>query len=132
MIWRSLTYLFRGMAYRSRNSVQVGLILLTVLICIYLYNKQSTDLRSSIFQFSVDGQEPSAGILQSLSLTEDQCAATFPGLTKEIDDAVARGPFPLKRQPDHHTGLVQGRIKDGKVLFDNRNTYRPSCIDWQI
>ncbi|APA08906.1 hypothetical protein sscle_04g036760 [Sclerotinia sclerotiorum 1980 UF-70] len=105
------------MAYRSRSPTHIGIILLTVLVCVYLYNKQPTNLRSSIIQFSVDEQKPSVDILQSLSLTEDQCAANFPGLTKEIDDAVARGPFPLRKQPDHRTGLVQGRIKDGKVYI---------------
>lgn len=107
------------MAYRLRSPSHIGIFLLIVLICIYLYDKQSKNLRSSIFQLSPNAQKPSADILQSLSLTEDQCRAAFPGLTKEIDDAVARGPFPLKRQPDHRTGLVQGRIKDGKVIFDH-------------
>ncbi|ESZ99550.1 DUF821 domain-containing protein [Sclerotinia borealis F-4128] len=101
------------MAYRSKSPIHIGIILLTVLVCIYIYNAQSMNQnrRSSILQVSIDEQKPSADILQSLSLTEDQCVATFPGLTKEIDDAVARGSFPLKKQPDHHTGLVQGRIR---------------------
>ncbi|PMD24641.1 hypothetical protein NA56DRAFT_594946, partial [Hyaloscypha hepaticicola] len=34
---------------------------------------------------------------------------------KEIDDAVARGPFTLKKEPDDYTGMVQLRIKDGNV-----------------
>ncbi|TGO17688.1 hypothetical protein BTUL_0015g00230 [Botrytis tulipae] len=105
------------MAYRLRSPSHIGIFLLIVLICIYLYDKQSKNLRSSIFQLSPNEQKPSADILQSLSLTEDQCRAAFPDLTKEIDDAVTRGPFPLKRQPDHRTGLVQGRIKDGKVFI---------------
>lgn len=105
------------MAYRLRSPSHIGILFLIVLVCVYLYDKQSTNLRSSILQFSVNEQTSSADILQSLSLTEDQCRAAFPGLTKEIDDAVARGPFPLKRQPGHYTGLVQGRIKDGKVYF---------------
>ena len=55
-------------------------------------------------------------IFENLFLTEVQCRATFPGLMKEIDDAVARGPFELKKEPDDYTGLVQLRIKDGKVF----------------
>jgi hypothetical protein len=35
---------------------------------------------------------------------------------KEIDDAVARGPFRLKKEPDDYTGMVQLRIKDRKVI----------------
>ncbi|PMD33840.1 hypothetical protein L207DRAFT_589394 [Hyaloscypha variabilis F] len=56
-------------------------------------------------------------IFENLSLTEEQCRATFPGLMKEIDDAVARGPFELKKEPDDYTGLVQLRIKDGKMYI---------------
>jgi hypothetical protein len=35
---------------------------------------------------------------------------------KEIDDAVARGSFDLKKEPDNYTGMVQLGIKDGKVV----------------
>lgn len=59
---------------------------------------------------------PSKETLANLSLTEEQCRATFPGLTKEIDGAVARGQFKVEKEPDDYQGLVQGRIKDGKVL----------------
>ncbi len=58
---------------------------------------------------------PSKETLENLSLTEGECRTTFPGLMKEVDDAVARGPFILKKEPDNYTGLVQLRIKDGKV-----------------
>jgi hypothetical protein len=62
---------------------------------------------------------PSKEILKNPSLTEGQCRTTFPGLTKEIDDAVTRGPFQLERARDDYTGLVQGRIADGKVISDS-------------
>jgi len=52
-------------------------------------------------------------LLRNLSLDEDQCNAAFPGLTKEIDDAVAEGPFTLKQTGD--SGPLQARIKDGQV-----------------
>jgi hypothetical protein len=58
---------------------------------------------------------PSRRVLENLSMTEGQCRVTFPGLMKEIDDAVARGAFELERAKDDYTGLVQGRIEDGKV-----------------
>ena len=58
---------------------------------------------------------PSKETLKNLSLTEEQCRATFPGLMMELDDAVARGPFKLEKEPDDYTGMVQLRIKDGKV-----------------
>src|SRR5271168_2743428 len=59
----------------------------------------------------------SKNTLESLSLTDAQCKAMFPGLTKEIDDAVSRGPFDLKKQKDNYAGLVQGRVKDGKLYI---------------
>ncbi|KAL2162429.1 hypothetical protein VTH06DRAFT_7342 [Thermothelomyces fergusii] len=52
-------------------------------------------------------------ILDNLSLDEAQCRAYFPGLTKEIDDVVAKGPFPVKQTGD--LGPLQGRIKDGQI-----------------
>ena len=58
---------------------------------------------------------PSENTLKSLVLTEEQCAVEFPGLTKEIAKAVAEGPFKLEKRPFDTDGLVQGRIKDGKV-----------------
>ncbi|KAH8768815.1 glycosyl transferase family 90-domain-containing protein [Hyaloscypha finlandica] len=55
--------------------------------------------------------------LKNLSLTEEQCRATFPGLMMEFDGAVARGPFKLEKEPDDYTGMVQLRIKDGKMYI---------------
>lgn len=55
----------------------------------------------------------SSELLRNLSLGEEQCRATFPGLMKEIDDAVAEGPFALKNTGED--GLLQARIKDGQV-----------------
>lgn len=52
-------------------------------------------------------------ILNSLSLTEQECLDAFPGLTKSIDDVVAEGPFKIKNTGD--LGPLQGRIRDGKV-----------------
>lgn len=54
-------------------------------------------------------------LLANLSLSEEQCNAAFPGLTKEIDDAVAEGPFKVKSTGDR--GHLQGRIKDGQVCW---------------
>ncbi len=52
-------------------------------------------------------------ILNNLSLDTEECEAYFPGLTKEIDDVVAEGPFQVKQTGD--LGPLQGRIQDGKV-----------------
>ena len=57
----------------------------------------------------------SASLLNNLTLTEEECRATFPGLMREIDDTVALGPFDVKDTGEF--GPLQGRIKDGKVCF---------------
>jgi len=51
--------------------------------------------------------------LNNLSLDEEQCKASFPGLNKEIDDVVAEGPFKVKQ--NIASGPLQGRIKNGQV-----------------
>ncbi|KAK4126723.1 hypothetical protein N657DRAFT_566406 [Parathielavia appendiculata] len=54
-------------------------------------------------------------ILNNLSLDAEQCGAYFPGLTQEIDDVVAQGPFQVKQTGD--LGPLQGRIKDGRIYI---------------
>ncbi|KAK4447881.1 glycosyl transferase family 90-domain-containing protein [Podospora aff. communis PSN243] len=54
-------------------------------------------------------------LLNNLSLGEDECKAAFPGLTKEIDDTVAKGPFIIK--PSGELGPLQGRIADGQLYI---------------
>jgi hypothetical protein len=56
---------------------------------------------------------PPPEILGNLSLDEEQCNAHFPGLTKEIDDVVAQGPFPVRQT--WKMGPLLVRIKDGQV-----------------
>ncbi len=62
-------------------------------------------------QFTVD--HPSHHMLNSLDLDEEQCRATFPSLTKGIDDLVALGPFTLKQAID--MGPLQARLKNGEA-----------------
>ncbi|KAF2243396.1 hypothetical protein BU26DRAFT_437108 [Trematosphaeria pertusa] len=50
-----------------------------------------------------------------LYLEEEQCRTTFPTLFREVDDAVARGNFVFEKSNPDYQGLVQGRIKDGKL-----------------
>jgi hypothetical protein len=79
------------------------LILLTFIVTViwtlgFFYERHginSTRIRWHTFQ-DWDGlfrQKSPLPVKESLSLTEEQCTAVFPGLMKEIDDAVARGPF---------------------------------------
>ena len=84
------------------------------LILVYLY-RGSSWTSGRYVDFGYSKHYPSKETLKSLSLTEEQCEDTFPGLTREIDIAAARGPFDLKKGPDVAHGSVEGRIKDGKV-----------------
>ena len=59
---------------------------------------------------------PPREVLDNRSLSEEQCRAHFPGLLREIDDAVAKGPFSIRpRNESSHLGPLIARIKDGKV-----------------
>jgi hypothetical protein len=49
----------------------------------------------------------------NLSLSHDQCAAAFPGLFSEIEDAVSRGPFTLTWSRLGEP--LQGSVKDNQV-----------------
>jgi hypothetical protein len=49
---------------------------------------------------------------EELSLTEAECSRAFPGLTKEVDDAVALGPFELKFRQGV---LLQAKIESGRL-----------------
>ena len=95
-----------------RNTAICGIVLFLILA--YFYRRISWT-NGGYAELLYSKQYPSTETLKSLSLTEAQCDATFPGLAKEIDFAVARGPFDLKRGPDYAHGSVEGRIKDGKV-----------------
>jgi len=58
---------------------------------------------------------PPKQTLLSLSLDEATCDKVFPGLSKDIDDTVALGPFSLKQA--RNMGPLQIRLKDGQVGF---------------
>ncbi|KAI1100957.1 hypothetical protein F4804DRAFT_317488 [Jackrogersella minutella] len=60
--------------------------------------------------------KPPPSLLNNRFLTTSECAAAFPGLTKEIDDVVAKGPFTLSRRP-HDLGPLVARIRDGRLYI---------------
>ncbi|KAK3316712.1 glycosyl transferase family 90-domain-containing protein [Apodospora peruviana] len=114
---------------RRRQLRQLMLVLgsCLVLYCLFFILKSP----SSVSQFPVDdGASPrlpwpwplsggsrrlSEEKLNNLSLGEAECRATFPGLTTQIDEVVAQGPFTLKNTGDG--GPLQGRIKDGHIYI---------------
>ena len=96
------------------------IFLFGVVLTFVLYSLRSFSVGDLVtishYSGNVAGQYPSDETLHSRTLTEKQCRATFPGLLKEVDDAVARGPFVQdKLNPDNPFGPVTGRIKDGKA-----------------
>ena len=98
------------MALTRKNLIRYTVLALTTIalwngISSFIYRLQNGGLSKHI----------SKEALESLALTDAQCRTMFPGLTKEIDDAVARGPFDLKKQSASYGGVVQGRIRDGKL-----------------
>jgi hypothetical protein len=95
-----------GVLPRRRVLVRLGLLAGVALALGALY---------SVVHAVLGGSHATQARFRRLDLTTEQCVATFPGLTREIEDAVARGPFRLERWPDHATGITQGKIEDGKV-----------------
>jgi hypothetical protein len=78
--------------------------------------------RCIVLAFAVIGLYSSFGSVGSskiavpvLSLSEEQCAVAFPGLFREVELSVARGPFTLEKHPDNLLGPLEGKIKDGKA-----------------
>ncbi|KAL2115448.1 hypothetical protein VTJ04DRAFT_9703 [Mycothermus thermophilus] len=59
---------------------------------------------------------PPKEVLRNLSLTAEQCDAYFPGLTKEVDEVVKKGPFEVRQQTSG-LGPLQGRIEDGQIYI---------------
>lgn len=92
---------------RRSHPLAIFLIITLFLIPIYWYRRPLTPFSTPHI--------PSGATLDtsSRSLQQEQCATAFPGLFDEIERA--GGVFDLKPLPENTPGLVQGRIKDGKV-----------------
>jgi hypothetical protein len=110
-----------------RATPRLLVLFLTACIAVYflvILPSQPSPLKgSSLLPEFVKDRLPSAAVttkvdkakLETLSLTEKQCRATFPGLMREIDDAVEDGPFDLEPNLGTGTGPLQAQIKDGKI-----------------
>lgn len=91
----------------------IGLILIVYFLFLagQAPNKnENGSFTSSTSQTSHRGPHPPE-LLDNLSLTSSQCAATFPGLTWAIDDVVTQGPFTLNPK----TAPVLGKIESGQL-----------------
>ncbi|KAK3350166.1 glycosyl transferase family 90-domain-containing protein [Lasiosphaeria hispida] len=102
-----------------RQLRQVTLVLGVCLVLYCLFFLSNTPAKfgdeSRTSQAKPSSRHPPSELLNNLSLGEDECDAAFPGLTKEIDDTVAEGPFRVKQTGDG--GPVQGRIRDGQITI---------------
>lgn len=108
-----------GVLPRRRVLMRLVLIACLIPVLYVLYHGIPTCLHSILGESSLRKPKGAAAsgreMFERLDMTTRECRAVFPGLTKEIEGAVERGPFELKRQPGHAVGIVQGRIEDGKV-----------------
>lgn len=93
---------------RSRNLQQLIFGVLFIITIVFITLKLSS---RKPFQPSIRLSEPRS----NLFLESQQCLAAFPENNKEIENAVKKGTVKLQRLPDNTKGLVQGRIKKGKV-----------------
>lgn len=101
---------YRQRLRRRQTTMYLGIGL--VLFCVsFVFHPSTASTRSSLFGPPRPKLTPE--LLSNLSLDEAQCNAAFPGLTKEVDDMVAKGPFILKQTGD--SGPLQARIKDNQV-----------------
>jgi hypothetical protein len=110
--------------FRGRARYLTTFIVFSIIWSLYFNHLLASPSRlwfTGLGSVSHPTKRPPKETLGSLSLTDDQCAEAFPGLNREIENAVAQGPFELKKGPDDiiFSGSVKGRIKDGKVRLRN-------------
>lgn len=100
---------------RKLNKTTLLLVILAIAFFTFLLLRSSNDQPGPPMQHGPTGSFSYYSIGKSLSLAPEQCEAAFPGLNREIENAVAQGPVQLNRLKNDTPGLVQGRIKNGKV-----------------
>jgi hypothetical protein len=105
------------------NKVKYHVVLLFCVISILYYcwyfhqDPLSDTLPIGLPENQRQYDSPPNNKFEDLTLTRNDCLATFPGLFDVIDSSVAEGLFDLKRDSNDHVGRLHGRIKDGKVIF---------------
>lgn len=105
------------MGHRQRAKLRpiIAVILFSLLAyAIFSRGKQQSVLHTGFTSQPGDAGYTEGGQHNNLSLNAAECARTFPGLTKEIDDFVSRGPFDL---PFKIGVVLQGKVENGQVSF---------------
>ncbi|CAK7231414.1 hypothetical protein SCUCBS95973_007908 [Sporothrix curviconia] len=94
-----------------------------LLLIIYLTYRRPVPGKPSFYRAPLPktGSSSRTRHFDNLHLDDAQCKAAFPGLTKDIDDMVAMGPFPLgyETRPDS-TMLV--RLEKGQLYIVHHET----------
>ncbi|CZR55918.1 uncharacterized protein PAC_05806 [Phialocephala subalpina] len=81
------------MIYKHRSLLKKLICLILVTCVLYKISHGARDVLSTFLPFL--NRVPSKELFNSLSWSNNQCRAVFPGLTKEIDEAVARALYHL-------------------------------------
>lgn len=104
-----------------RNTFFISLILmLAFIVLFYEHINVPFIIRDGITaQHQVPFVSPKKGdertVTDRLDLSEDECIARFPELSRDIDYAVKNGKLVLERDEGDYKGLVQGRIINNQV-----------------
>lgn len=119
--------LSRKQSSQLRKLALIGGVLLALYSFILLPDGLSASYNATspfgLFANSKETQHPEE-LLNNRFLTRDKCEAAFPGLFKEVDDAVAKGPFNLKMRESDSS--LFARIKNGKVYSSSSiHVYSP-------
>lgn len=107
-----------GQRRRSKLRFVLGLGLSCILVYALLLKRveRQTLVYSASAKPPDNGSKSTQRINSNLSLEEEQCAETFPGLTKEVEDFVEQGPFDLALRDGY---VLQGKIEDGQVSLSS-------------
>ncbi|OCL01750.1 hypothetical protein AOQ84DRAFT_306094 [Glonium stellatum] len=107
------------MALKSKPFVRISclaFVIVTLCTLSFFFRGEASN-KNGLLSSGNQPSSPAKDTFESLSLTAAQCENAFPDLTKDIDEAVARGPFKYEKTPGDYKGLVQGRIKNGKLYI---------------
>ncbi|KAI0973599.1 glycosyl transferase family 90-domain-containing protein [Xylaria arbuscula] len=87
-------------------------------ILVYLalaYSQWTQSTPRNIFTETQPVKVPTQETYHALSLSERECNAIFPDLTRDLEETIALGPFTLKQA--HGPGPLQARVKDGQLFI---------------
>lgn len=103
------------MGKRLTGRIRPGLVFSVFCLIVYILfarNERISLLDAEFTPSNHDASHPRRIDYDNLFLDEAECARTFPGLAKEVDNFVSQGPFDLPFRP----GVVlQGKIENNNV-----------------